>query len=148
MFTTLIFRKLFSRYIKIIRVIFAGASFLIILYTCETLSHGIMKIDMITYDVMCVFFMLYSFYYFYLVMKDDAHIVISRSPEFWIVAGMLFFYFGTTAENIFRGKLSDIMIGDHNLTHYISNVLDLIFYGFCWNYAFICMKWLTKTSRN
>jgi len=144
-FNSFLFMKLFSQYFKARSIIIIGAVILTLVYIWGLITLGVMFYSRNTYTTMCVLFMLYSFYYFYLFMKDPNYVVIGKSPEFWLVVGTLLFYFASTVVNIFRGKLSDIHLGDYSLTRYINNVLSMILYG-CWSYSFICKRWLTTKS--
>jgi hypothetical protein len=72
---------------------------------------------------------------------------LKSSPEFWWVAGVLFFYFAATICNLFEEKLEDIVItSTQNLNYFVFKALNIILYS-CWSYAFICRKWL-KTSKS
>ena len=106
----LMFSKLLDEYIsskKLIRfgyIIFAGV------YISETGFHifnkgitGILKFNDLTNDVMSVMFVFYALYYFYLLLKDENYIDLRISANFWWVIGVLFFYFGSTAVNLYRG---------------------------------------------
>lgn len=146
LFTTYIFFHLFSKSKKSKLVVTSGLAFLICLYIYDIIQHGFLWFNKFTYNAMSVFFTLYSLYYFYLLLKEDVYIRLRYSAAFWWVVGVLFFYFGDTAVNIFRGKLAVIKITpNHALPYYILVCLNIILYS-CWSYSFICRKWLTKRS--
>ena len=114
----------------------------------ELFVDGAFKKHNITTSVMSVLFVLYSLYYFYCLLKDESHINLKYYPPFWWTAGVLFFYFGSTACNVFYSKLSVITVTPkHYLTYYIYNGLNIILYG-CWSYSFICRKWAVSKSNN
>jgi len=147
LFICLMFRYLFSRYIRGRAIIICGLTILIILYIYELSVHGFLIYNNITYTIMSVVYILYALFYYYLLLKDESYIDLKFSCEFWWVTGILFFYFGSTAANLFHGRLSGIKItSKHFLPYYIFIVLNYLIYG-CWSYSFICKKWLTKTSR-
>lgn len=123
-----------------------GFAILTILYIIDICLHGFFWFNVLTYNSMSVVLVIYSLFYFYLLLKQDEIVHLKYSAGFWWVCGVLFFYFGDTAVNIFRGKLSVIMITPkHALPYYILVVLNIILYS-CWTYSFICRKWLTTKS--
>jgi len=144
-FTNLMFYYLFSRYTKNKLVIIISVILTIVLYINDLVTHGIFFYNNVTYSVMSVQFVLCSVFYFYLLIKDDKYVDLRYSAEFWWVAGILLFYFGNTASNLFDDKLYSIVNGQINdLTNFIFKVLNIILYG-CWSYSFICRKWQTTT---
>ena len=143
-FTSIMFKHLFDKYSIGKPAVFLGWLLLLSLYIIDLLTHGFFKFNMLTYNTMSVVFILYSLFYFYLLLNDEAYIDLKYSAKFWWVTGVLFFYFGSTAVNLFRGKTA-IMLSGHSLSYYIYIVLNMILYG-CWSYSFICKKWLTKIS--
>jgi len=145
LFPGLIFKQLLKDYIKSNVIIISGTALLMLLFIYETAKHGFLRFNNTTYSVMCMLYVLYSLYYFYLLLNADDHVVLKYSAKFWWAAGTLLFCFGSTVVNVFRGLLSGLIIGDHNLTYYIYSMLNMILYS-CWSYSFICRKWLTTTS--
>lgn len=146
-FTHLMFAHLLSRYINSKPIILIGLAILCIVYAYELWDHGFLIYNHHTYTVMSVLFVIYGLYYYYLLLKDDYYVKLKYSPEFWWVAGTLFFYFANTACNLFYDNLKSVMLWDgHHLTYYIFRVLNILLYG-CWSYSFICRKWLTTTSK-
>jgi hypothetical protein len=142
-FTNLIFAAFYDKYTHNKSIIISGLIIFIILYIYEVISHGFLKYNNLTYSVMSVQFVLYSLYFFYLLLKDDHYINLKFSSEFWWIAGTLLFYFGNTASNLFDDKLYSISNGQKNdLTNFIFKALNIILYS-CWSYSFICRKWLT-----
>ncbi len=145
-FTPVVFNSFFSRYIKTKLPLLAGVTVLLALYGYDLADHGFFRFNMITYNTMSVIYVLYSLYYFYLLLNDEEYVALPYSANFWWVAGVLFFYFGSTTVNLFREKIAPFNIAGHNLSYYIYIVLNIILYG-CWCYSFICKKWIKTTSR-
>lgn len=145
-FTSLMFSSLLNKYIKSKPIIIGGLTLLAAFYIYEVFLHGIFEKHNLTTISMSVLFVLYSLYYFYLLLRDEEYIDLKYSYAFWWVTGLLFFYFGRIACVIFNYKLSLIIITPkHYLTYYIYNALNIILYS-CWSYSFICRKWRTKIS--
>jgi hypothetical protein len=141
-FTSLMFGNILSKYINSKPLILSGLALLLLLYAYDTIQHGIFHFNDLTATIMSVVFVLYSFYYYFLLIKEDKPIDLKYYASFWWVAGSLLFYFGSTASNLFYERLSDVKIGGHNVTYFISTALSFILYG-CWSYSFICKRWLT-----
>lgn len=145
-FTSFMFNNVLSKYINSKPLIIGGLGFLLALYTYDIVSHGFFVFNDITATVMSVVFVIYSFYYYYLLIKDEHYIDLKRSAAFWWVAGSLFFYFGSTAVNLFFTFLQNVRVAGHNITYFIFSALSAFLYA-CWSYSFICRKWQT-TSKN
>lgn len=146
-FTHLMFAALLSKYINSKPTIIIGFALIALVYLYEIYNNSFLIYAVLTYTIMSVLFVLYSLYYFYLLIKEDNYINLKYSDSFWWVTGALFFYFGNTGCNIFDEKLDNVTLFSHHLNYYIFRVLNLILYG-CWSYSFICRKWLTRTSKN
>ena len=145
-FTFLMLANLLGKYVNCKPIIIPGVAIFIVFYVYGFINHGVYFYNYAAYTVISVMFVLYSLYYYYLLLKDDVYIDLKYSPEFWWVAGTLLFYFANTGCNIFYNQLFSIMISPkHHLTYFIFKALNIILYG-CWSYAFICKKWLTTTS--
>ena len=145
-FISYMFEYLLSKFVHIKMVIVGGLIVFTVLYIYETWSHGIFVYNEITNTVMLVLFVFYSLYYYYNLLKDDRHIRLIYSADFWWVTGLLFFYFGSTACDIFFSNIPQekaIALGSLNSS--IFKALIVILYG-CWSYSFICRRWLTKIS--
>lgn len=149
-FTSLIFSRLFNKYIKSKSLILIGFALFLITYIFETISNShkkmkpaILYFNNSTNTLMSVIFVFYALYYFYLLLKDSNYVDLRFSSDFWWVIGVLFFYFGSTAVNIYRGI--EESASKQNLCYYILNILIIMLYS-CWSYSFICRKWQTTTS--
>jgi len=148
LFTSYMFYSLLNKYINSKPIIHSGLAVLSLFYLYDTIQHGFFRFNMLTYNAMSVFFAFYSLFYFYLLLQHDTYIRLSISDEFWWTCGTLFFYFGSTAVNLFRGKPSPTKISSgHSTAYYIYIVLNMLMYGF-WSYSFICRKWLSHRVSN
>ena len=148
-FFSLMYHHLFSKFIKNTSIIIGGLALLTFIYIYELFSHGFFVYVELTNTTLSVILVLYSLYYYYCLIKDNAFVNLKRSPEFWWVTGVLFFYFGTTVFNIFYEQLTEIMINTkHDLKYlkYFHNIFNVILYGF-WSYSFICKKWMTTKPK-
>ena len=155
-FLSFMFYNLLGKYVNSKGLILSGLSAVFILYAYETFQHcglkpvegsidtGFYLYNDLTNTVMSVLFVVYSFYYYYCLIKDESYERFAISPSFWWITGTLLFYFGTTACNMFYDQLKGVEISPkHYLTSYIYNVFNVILYG-CWAYSFICEKWASK----
>ena len=84
--------------------------------------------------------------YYYHLLKQQDPIPLKRSASFWIVSGLLVFYFGSMGCNLFVEQLTAI----YNETGFplrfiIMALLNFILYA-CWAYAFICRYRQTISS--
>jgi len=146
-FTILMFGYIFNQFNKSKLIIISGLVLFAILYIYELLSHGFFVYNYLTYKVMSILYVLYSFYYYYLLLNDAGYVRLKYASVFWWVTGTLFFYFGNTAVNLFDKHLAEVKIfGDQYLTYFIYKVLNITLYG-CWSYSFICRKLLTLKSK-
>jgi len=158
MYINLMFCHILNSYTNSKPLIICGVALLFVLYTYDLINHysseyrghsdyGIYKYNNLTNTVMSVLFVIYSFYYYYYLIKDKFYENLQTSASFWWVTGILFFYFGSTACNLFYNKLHGIVISPkHYLTYYIYNALNVILYG-CWSYSLICRKWISTISK-
>jgi hypothetical protein len=145
-FICLMFNSILNKYGKSKLIFFTGFALLSVIYIYEAITEGIFIYHNLTNTVMSVLFVLYSLYYFYQLLKDDAYINLSYSPGFWWVTGLLFFYFGSTACNIFFDSLSPEHSNSlKHLSAHIFKTLNILLYS-CWSYSFICKKWQRQTS--
>src|SRR6185312_8389499 len=136
-FTHLMFAGLLSNYINSKPIVITGLAIVFVLYIYEIHSHYVKHVstyNINTYKVMSVLFVIYSLYFYYLLIKDERYIRLKYSAEFWWVAGTLIFYFTNTACNIFYVQLSTVLSWyGYHLTRYIIGVLNVLLYG-CWSY--------------
>ena len=109
-FTSRMFAELLNEYINGKKLIKSGYILFVVIYIVETISHiykkgitGVLHFNDLTNEVMSVLFVFYALYYFYLLLKDDGYVDLKVSARFWWVMGVLLFYFGSTAINLYRG---------------------------------------------
>lgn len=147
-FFSMMFQYLIGKYVNSKLFILSGFVLLIVIHCYRMAVNTFSVYDQLTNTVMSVMLVLYSLYFYYCLIKDDGYINLKRSPAFWWVAGILFFYFGTTASNLFYDKLSVLTVGPQSLKYlkYIYYLFNIILYS-CWSYSFICRQWQTMTSR-
>jgi hypothetical protein len=142
LFNGVLFTHIYRQYLKNVIIVYVGLAGLFIIYSYEISTHGFLTFNMLTYNTMSVIFTIYALYYFYIILNDNNYLTIKSSATFWWVYGILFFYFGSTVVNLFRGKLTILFATGHYLTYYIYGALNIVLYGL-WGYSFICRKWLT-----
>lgn len=146
-FNSLMFYLIFGKYGKFKKNVLAGFFIFIALYSYEIIKHGFREYNYLTYKVMSAIYVLYSLFFYFLLIRDDDYIGLKSSAVFWWTVGVLLFYFGNTACNLFDNSLSNTKIfGDEPLTYFIYKILNVLLYS-CWSYSFICRKWLTTTSK-
>ena len=128
-------------------LVFTGAAFLYLFYIYELITNeaGIFNFNSNTYAAMSVLFVIYSLYYYYVLLTSEEYSELKCMPEFWWVTGTLFFFFGTTAVNLFYSHLLKSYPGNKLYLVYISDILSVILYG-CWSYAFICKRWIISNK--
>jgi len=145
-FISFMFNHLLKKYINSKPIIISGLALLAVSYLSDISNHGFFIYNETTNTVMLVLFVLYGLYYYYRLLKDDTYINFTYSAEFWWVAGLLLFYFGSTASDVFFNNLSPYKASSlRTLSSSIFKALNIILYS-CWSYSFICRKWLTMTS--
>jgi len=149
-FNSMMFLYLINKHRKGRPLILSGLFLLFVLYAYEMIffnKNCVFDYNFITYTVMSIIFVLYSLYYYYLILKSELYIELKSSASFWWVTGSLFFYFGTTAINIYSVVLKKIPASQTLYMSYINNTLIITLYG-CWIVSFICKKWTTQRSDN
>lgn len=145
-FTNLMFITLFSKYSANRSLIYGGLTIATCFYSYDLFNHSFHVFNNLTYSIMSVVYVIYSLYYYFLLLNNEYYVELKYSPEFWWVAGALFFYFANTACNLFDDKLANVMItGKLNISYFIFKALNIILYS-CWSYSFICRKWLSTRT--
>jgi len=145
-FISFMFQHLLSKYVNSKPVVISGLALFAVIYVYGLLRFGVFVYNEEANTTMLVIFVLYSFYYYYNLLKDDNYVNLWRSADFWWVAGLLLFYFGSTASDVFFDNLSPYRASSlRDLSSSIFKALNILLYGF-WSYSFICRKWLTTTS--
>ncbi|OOQ59966.1 hypothetical protein [Mucilaginibacter pedocola] len=102
-----------------------------------------------TVNIMSVAFVLGCLWFYYVKLVDEQYEPLMTSAQFWWVSGALFFYFGSTACNVFFDYLAEY---DHasyySSTRYvIYNILNIILYSL-WTYSIVCRYRQRKLSRS
>ena len=148
-FFSLVFYHLLSSQKAIKNIVAGGGIILIMIHVYSIISQSIYVYDELTKTTMSILFVLYSFIFYYYLLKDDSGFInIKLYGEFWWVTGTLFFYFGTTAYNIYYYKLASFVMNTHSTIvplKYVYNVLNIFIYSL-WSYAFICKRLETKRA--
>lgn len=107
-------------------------------YLLESSQSGFREVSARTFILANLCFIILCFDYFYYLLKDEAFVDIKRHPPFWIITGLLFFCFGSTANYIFYDILKEVYLKyDILLRQYLMIVVNFLLYG-CWSYAFLC----------
>lgn len=109
----------------------------IITYLFEIYLHGIMGENTLPIMFLSVVAVLFSLWYYYLLVKSDTFIILKRHAPFWWIAGVLFFYFGGIVITLFGPIFNTIIYDNHSLRYYIFILLNLILYSL-WTYTFVC----------
>src|ERR1700743_3512079 len=69
-----VFMNLFSRYFKNKALVTGGIIVLLILYIYQTISQGFFIFHELTYNIMCVLYVVYCLYYFYLLLNAESYV--------------------------------------------------------------------------
>ena len=136
---SIFFYSLYRQYVNKISWLFIWMALFVILYAAELLSHGFADFVNKTASLEAVTFVLASFYFYYLILKDEKYVVLHTYAPFWWVNGTLIFYFGSTATNIFYDYLvhDKISYFPYSIRYVTFTILNVLLYC-CWSYAFIC----------
>ena len=136
---SLLFREFYRPYIRTPLLFSGWMALFIMVYSAELYTSRMMTFCYRTAALISVVFVIASLYFYLLILKDTRFIKLATYPPFWIVNGILFFYFGSTVSNVFF----DYLAQDHKIQlsssiRYITfNILNVLLYT-CWSYAFIC----------
>lgn len=142
------FYYIFRKYSDKMYVFYIWAAIFILAYSIELYSSHFHAFPFQTATFMSVVFVIASLYFYLLIIKDEKFRKLGTYPPFWITNGILFYYFGSTACNVFFDYLVQ---NDHSyilnlsVRYIIFNILNLLLYG-CWSYAFICRYYQRKLS--
>ena len=145
-FNSILFGSILKPYLKARPLIIGGLAIIFAVYIFDLVDHGFFVFNDLTVTVMSVIFVVYGFSYFYFLIKEEFYKDLFRDAAFWWVTGSLFYYFGSTAANLFRGFLSKIQFSGLHVSYIIPLVLSVLLYG-CWIYSFICKRWLQPGSQ-
>lgn len=119
---------------------------LFIAYAMETISTHFQKYASITNSLFSVYVVIMCCLYFYYFLHSEEDIPILVHPPFWLISGLFFFYFGSSACNLFFDYLAMINLQHARpLRYFIMLLLNFILYG-CWGYALLCQKKQSSSS--
>src|ERR1700743_877708 len=96
-FTSVLFGSILKQYLKARPLIIGGLVLTFAMYIFELIQHSVIVFNDLTVIVMSVIFVVYSLYYYFLLIKDEHYIDLKRNASFWWVTGSLFYYFGGIA---------------------------------------------------
>jgi hypothetical protein len=131
-------------------LIISGAVIVALTYSYEAIKNTFFEqtpIDRFlyyntTYTTLSVIIIVYCLCFLYLLMDAEEYVTLGHMPAFWWVAGTLFFFFGSTAVNLFYFIIANMEVRhQQKLTTYIYYVLNVVLYS-SWAYSFICKRWL------
>lgn len=103
-------------------------------YITELFLHGISSFNVNSDTMLSVHFCICSLLFYYQLLKSEGYEQLSKLPAFWWVNGVLFFYFGSIACDLFFDQLFSI---PGNLRSSIYVILNLLIHT-CWSYAYLC----------
>ncbi|MBD1393346.1 hypothetical protein [Mucilaginibacter glaciei] len=138
-FTSFFFYHLYGNYSGKLKWLLAWLAFFLVMYIAELLYNNFADFVFISATIMSVVFVLASLLYYFLKMQDDHFEPLLSSGPFWWVSGALFFYFGSTACNLFFDYLKDhdTAIYSRSVRYVVFVALNIVLYT-CWSYSFIC----------
>ena len=138
-FTNAMYGYLIFEYTRNKSWLWIGCVILTISYIYETNTHihGIFDFNNITATIMSVSFIGYSFYYYFLLITDEAFLKLRTHPAFWWVGGTLLFCYGSTVSDLFFSVAKTKNTFFYTNRHSIYICLNIILYSF-WSYSFIC----------
>ena len=96
-----------------------------------------------TFKVFSINTVILCLVFYYGFVKHDSYIVLKQYPSFWLIAGILFFYFGGTVMNFIYQILTVEITPNKSIRSYTNHVLILLMYSF-WSYSFICRHRIRK----
>lgn len=133
------FYHLYKKYHHKPSQLYSWLGLFILVFLLELFTNHFSNFAYKTAAFMSVVFVIASLYYYVLILKDEHFRKLETYPPFWIVNGVLFFYFGSTACNVFFDYLLQEKARSLSLsTRYVTfNILNVLLYS-CWSYAFIC----------
>jgi len=150
-FTSMMFSTIIGRYISIKQIVITQVCVLLILYANEFIVNKTNLYLSITYNLMSAFFIFYCLFYYYQLVKDEKHVNLLYSSEFWWITGALFFYFGT---EIWMLLYPWLLKQNHNnykdlgiKYRLVFSTVNIVLYSL-WSYSFICKRWLISVSAN
>lgn len=141
------FYHLFSKYKKrMALLLFSWLAIFMILDTLEMAEGQFRSYPFMTSALISIVFVIASCYFYLIMIRDDSFKDLRFYPPFWMVNGILFYYFGGTAVNIFFDYLvhEKLTVLGMSVRYITFNILNVFLYS-CWSYAFIC-RYLQRNS--
>lgn len=114
-------------------------------YLVEIFYWDFLKFQTLTITIESVIFVCISLIYFQLLIKQKDSINLKIHPQFWWIAAVLFYYFGSTIYNIFIYFLYAHIPKSYNILVYMMLILNLLLYSI-WTYSFLCSSRQQKLS--
>lgn len=121
--------------------IMAGLLLFVVSFVIESSRLGFLyRYNRMTLVLMSVIFIVACGVYYYLLLRQEGYVLLSRYPPFWIVTGIFIFYFGGVALYVYLTNLQRVHLERGIAIHnYVMAVLNFILYG-SWAYAFRCRR--------
>ncbi|MEO7212577.1 hypothetical protein [Mucilaginibacter sp.] len=147
-FTSYFFYTLFKPYGYSMKWLFGWLALFTVMYISELFYVQFADFVAVTASIMSIVFVLACMWFYYLKLTDERYEPLLQSAEFWWVSGALFFYFGSTACNIFFDYLKQNEVSTYNssIRYIIFNVLNIILYSF-WSFSSVCRYRQRKSFR-
>ena len=145
-FLSWIFNKVLSPYFKCKPWILAGLALFFSLYFYESVQSNFLGMSMNAKNIASVYLILLCLFYYYFLLKSNEYVRLKSHPEFWIVTGCFFFYFGSiTCDFFFDHLLSINKVAIKPVRYIIFIVLNFVLYS-SWSYSFLCKYRQTTSS--
>lgn len=118
--------------------VIAGSFLIAGSYIAESIYRHFMIYNYFTNSLVSVLFVIAAGSYFFFLLKNDEYVNLFKHAPFWMIAGIMLFYFGSTIVNLFFAQLMKLFIAKGVPVRFIIfPVLNGILYG-CWSFAFRC----------
>ncbi|MFC4261371.1 hypothetical protein ACFOWM_00650 [Ferruginibacter yonginensis] len=115
-----------------------GLATFISFYLFESIQSHFVGYSNTTKTIFSIWVILMCFIFYYKFLQKEENLSLSSHPEFWIMTGIFFFYFVSTAANLFFEYLASYNKNQIRPVRYtIFLILNIILYG-SFSYAFIC----------
>lgn len=138
LFKSYLLYKLCSPYFRVTRWLVPGLALFGVVYLYESFNSSFSAYSFMSNSLASMGIIIICCLYFYYFLKKEEYVNIYTHAPFWIITGLFFFYFGSTACNLFFNYLASIYVKQHIPVRYITfSVLNFILYG-CWSYSFVC----------
>ncbi len=137
-FLSFIFSQVLSRYYNYRPWLFAGLAIFVMSYFTESIGDSFREMSMMSKKLASVYIILLCLSYYYHLLRKDEYVLLKFHPDFWLVTGCFFFYFGSATCDIFFDYLLELnQVSLKPVRYIIFVVLNFILY-LCWSYSFLC----------